>query len=83
MEINILIVIVILVLAVSGFVFLARTAIVIRKSLSKTKGSLFSDKVNGAPKPQRMTPKDCYDECMKKSAWASSQAHPCSILCNL
>ncbi len=83
MDTNMLALIVILVLAVSGFIFLAWTLMAVRKSLSKRKGSLFSGKVNGQPIPEPMTPEDCYDECMKKSGWASSQAHPCSITCNL
>ena len=83
MDINMLALGVILVLAVSGFIFLAWTLMAVWKSLSKRKGSLFSSKVNGQPIPEPMTPEDCYDECMKKSGWASSQAHPCSITCNL
>jgi hypothetical protein len=83
MDLNTLALIVILVLALSGFIFLARTMIAARKSLSKRKGSLFGAKVNGRPIPEPTTPEDCYDECMKKSGWASSQAHPCSIMCNL
>ena len=83
METNTLALLVILVLAVSGFVFLAWTLMAARKSLSKRKGPLFGGKVNGRTIPEPMTPEDCYDECMKKSGWASSQARPCSVTCNL
>jgi hypothetical protein len=83
METNTLALIVILVLAVTGFVFLAWTLMAARKSLSEGEGSLFGGKVNGRPISEPMTPEDCYDECMKKSGWASSQARPCSIKCNL
>jgi hypothetical protein len=83
METNTLALIVILVLAVSGFVFLAWTLMAARKSLSEGRGSLFGGKVKGRPVHEPMTPEDCYDECMKKSGWASSQARPCSITCNL
>jgi hypothetical protein len=82
MDINTLAFVVILVLAVSGFIFLAWTLMAVRKSLSKGEGSPFGAKVNGRPVPEPTTPEDCYDECMKKSGWASSQAHPCSIMCN-
>ena len=82
MNINALIMIVVLVLAVSGFIFLALTMMGMWKSLSKRKSSLFSSKV-GKPVPEPMTPEDCYDECMKRSGWASSQAHRCSVACNL
>lgn len=83
MDTNMLALGVILALAVSGFIFLAWTLMAVRKSLSERKGSLFSGKVNGRPIPEPMTREDCYDECMKKSGWASSQAHPCSVTCNL
>jgi hypothetical protein len=83
METNALALVVILVLAVSGFIFLVRTLMAVRKSSSKRKGSLFGAAVTGGPVPEPMTPEDCYDECMKKSGWASSQAHPCSVTCNL
>jgi len=83
MDTDALILTVVLFFVVSGFIFLAWTMTAVWKSFSKRKGSLFSGKVNGRPIPEPMTPEDCYDECMKKSGWASSQAHPCSIACNL
>jgi len=83
MDTNTLILIVVLVLSVSGFIFLAQTMTAVWKSFSKRKGSLFSSKINGRRIPEPMTPEDCYDECMKKSGWDSSQAHTCSITCNL
>ena len=82
MDINTLAFVVILVLAVSGFIFLAWTLMAARK-LSKGEGSPFGGKVNGRPVPEPTTPEDCYDACMKKSGWASSQAYLCSVTCDL
>ncbi|MGO9116766.1 MAG: hypothetical protein ACLQPD_04045 [Desulfomonilaceae bacterium] len=83
METNILILIAIPILAVSGFIFLAHTMIALPKYFSQRKGSLFSSKMSGPRFDERTTPEDCYDECMKKSDWASSQAHLCALSCNL
>ncbi len=83
MEINTVIFIAILVLAVTGFIFLAHTMIVVRKYFTQRKDSLFSSKISGKRVDEPVTPEDCYDECMKKSGWASSQAHLCALSCNL
>jgi hypothetical protein len=82
-ETNILILIAIVILAVSGFIFLAHTMAAVWKYFSQGKGSLFSSKTSGPRVHERITPEDCYDECMKRSGWASSQAHLCALSCNL
>jgi hypothetical protein len=82
-ETNLLTLIAILILAVSGFIFLAHTMIAVGKYFSQKKGSLFSSKISGPRVEEPITPEDCYDECMKKSGWASSQAHLCALSCNL
>ncbi len=83
MESGTLILIAILILAVSGFVFLAHTLIAVRRYFSQGKGSQSSKEVAGSSVGEAITPEDCYDECMKKAGWASSQAHLCALACNL
>ncbi len=83
MDTNLLILIIILVLVVSGFIFLGWTLRGVWNSLSQRKSSLFSRKINETYIPEPVSPEDCYDACMKKSGWDRSRARACAESCDL
>ena len=83
MELDLLAVIGILVLAITGFISLAVTLLAVSDSLEKRHPSLFQDfsgsRSSGFPLPHG----ECYDQCMAESHWGPAHMHACSSACGL
>jgi|GEM_PF-969831 len=83
MDTGILTIVTVIILAVCGFIFLAWTMLAVRESLANRKGSLFSSSVGSGPLEEPMSPKDCYDACMKKFDWDYRHVRACAAECDL
>jgi hypothetical protein len=83
MEANLLVIIGVLALAITGFISLAVTMLAVSESLEKRHPSLFLDfpdsRYSGFPLPHG----ECYDHCMKESHWDPAQVPACSSACGL
>jgi hypothetical protein len=81
MDTSIATILAVAIVAVSGFVFLSWTMFVVWKNLGKRKDSLFSTPVDGTYLEDPVSPDECYDACMKRAGWNTTQAHACAREC--
>jgi hypothetical protein len=83
MEANLLVVIGVLALAITGFISLAVTLFAVSESLEGRQSSLFMNspgkRDSGLPLPHG----ECYDHCIKESHWDPAHAPACSLACGL
>ncbi len=83
MEANLLVIIGVLVLAITGFIFLAVTLLAVSESLEKRQPSLFQgfsrSRGTGFPLPHG----ECYDDCMNEAHWDPAHVSECISACGL
>lgn len=83
MNANIIDIAAILILAASGFVFLAVVTLANWRLTERTKGSVFK-MLDKRRLFRRVTPvADCFRACMKRFAWNVDQTSVCTLKCRV
>jgi len=83
MDPNILIVLALLVLAITGFVFLAVTLVAVSENLEKNSNFIFTRLLTSRGLKFPLPHGDCYDHCMADARWEPAKARSCVSACGL
>jgi len=80
---NLLIVIGVLVLAITGFIFLAVTLLAVSESFERKPPSLLRNFLSGRRLKFPLPHGDCYEECMAEARWDPNKVSDCSSACGV
>jgi hypothetical protein len=83
MEANLLVIIGVLVLAITGFISLAVTLLAVSESLEKRQPSLFQGFSGSRGSRFPSSHGECYDHCMHEAHWDPEHVSECSSACGL
>jgi hypothetical protein len=72
---------IIMVLALSGFIFLAMTMWTARESRTAAKGAGKGNFFAGLGGNQPLPHSNCYEQCMEDAKWDSNQVPKCTSTC--